>query len=164
MAFAILAWADCIFSLQGNSQDLHTGSGIRRHASCYYLLNETQESIKKDEIMVLSYSMRVDWTPIIIGGIVLLVLLYFLIFPLLIAKAARKRGRSGFFWFLVALFISPLLAILILILLGDTDSKRREKIVSEELLRNRLRDTSTQTCSNQENHRLQQLLQQTRHS
>jgi hypothetical protein len=33
MAFAVLAWAYCIFSLQGNSQDLYTGSGIRRHAS-----------------------------------------------------------------------------------------------------------------------------------
>jgi hypothetical protein len=33
MVFAILAWADCIFSLQGNSQDLFAGSGIRRHAS-----------------------------------------------------------------------------------------------------------------------------------
>ena len=34
MAFAVLAWANCIFSLQGYSQDLFTGSGMRRHASC----------------------------------------------------------------------------------------------------------------------------------
>ena len=33
MAFAVIAWANCIFSLQGNSQDLFAGSGIRRHAS-----------------------------------------------------------------------------------------------------------------------------------
>lgn len=84
-------------------------------------------------------------------------------FPLLIAKAARKRGRSGFFWFLIALFISPLLAMLFLLLLGDTDAKRREKIVSEERLRNSIRSTPTQTSSGQENQRLQHLLQQTRH-
>jgi len=38
MAFAVLAWAYCIFSLQGNSQDLYTGSGIQRHASCLLLI------------------------------------------------------------------------------------------------------------------------------
>ncbi len=31
--FRVLAWAYCIFLFPGNSQDLHTGSGIRRHAS-----------------------------------------------------------------------------------------------------------------------------------
>ncbi len=48
MAFAILAWADCIFSLQGNSQDLHTGSGIRRHASIIINARRgTEERYKK---------------------------------------------------------------------------------------------------------------------
>lgn len=44
MAFAVLAWAYCIFSLQGNSQDLYTGSGIQRHASFILLLNGVRES------------------------------------------------------------------------------------------------------------------------
>ena len=46
MAFAVIAWAYCIFSLQGNSQDLFAGSGIRRHAS--FIINAQRGAGEQD--------------------------------------------------------------------------------------------------------------------
>lgn len=118
----------------------------------------------KMNLLSYGWQWHIDWTPIIIGAIILLVILYFLIFPLLIGKAAKRHGRSSAFWFLVALLISPLLAILILLLLGDTDAKRREKIINEELLRNSLRSSPNPQPSSVDNQQLQQLLRQTHRS
>jgi hypothetical protein len=50
MAFAVLAWAYCIFSLQGNSQDLYTGSGMQRHASFIVAQRGAEEHEKKEKM------------------------------------------------------------------------------------------------------------------
>ena len=107
---------------------------------------------------------HIDWAPIIVIVIIILALAYFLMFPLLIAKAAKNKGRSGFLWFVFSLFISPLLAILLLLVLGDTDARRREKAVEAERIRNRMQSIATSNSSQSENRRLQQLLEQSRHS
>ena len=44
---------------------------------------------------------------------------FWLIFAILVGMLAGKRGRSGFGWFLVAAVISPLLAVLLLLVLAD---------------------------------------------
>lgn len=50
----------------------------------------------------------------------LLVLAFFFgIVIFLPASIARTRGRSAVLWVLVSLFLSPLLAILLLLVLGD---------------------------------------------
>ena len=41
----------------------------------------------------------------------------YILFAIIIGIAARGRGRSGIAWFLIALVISPLLALLLLVLL-----------------------------------------------
>ena len=51
------------------------------------------------------------------------------------ASVARKRGRSGLGWFLLACIISPYISLIILACIGDTEEKKREKIYEEELLR-----------------------------
>jgi len=69
-------------------------------------------------------------------GIVLFLLvasiIVYLWLHVLVAEAAKKRGRSGGGWVVLALFISPLGAWIILLCLGDTDEKRRQKIIEEE--------------------------------
>lgn len=54
---------------------------------------------------------------------ILLTLLFFAFFfgfcIFLPASMARTRGRSAVLWVLVSLFLSPLLAILLLLVLGD---------------------------------------------
>jgi uncharacterized membrane protein len=73
--------------------------------------------------------------------IFVLLLLSFIVIPI-----ARKRGRSGFGWFLLSLIISPIVTMIILFVLGDTEEKRREKrkesIEEEERFRKEIRDRS----------------------
>ena len=121
----------------------------------------------KDKMMLIlnsGWHWQVDWKPIIIFLIVLAIVAYVLAFPLLIATAAKKRGRSGFLWFVFSLVVSPILAILILLALGDTDEKRREKLMYEELLRCNVRTyhsvNNANNHTNSENERLRMLLEQ----
>lgn len=59
------------------------------------------------------------------------------------ASAARKRGRSGIGWFLLACVISPYIALIILACIGDTDERKRDKIYEEELLRKQIRQSES---------------------
>lgn len=67
------------------------------------------------------------------------------------AKMANKRGRSGLFWFLFSLIISPFLSMLFLYFLGETDDKRKERIIEEERLRNLYRNPNFENKKNSEN-------------
>lgn len=80
-----------------------------------------------------------DWQSFLfaIFGIVIAVLIISLyVVPV---KMANKRGRSGVLWFLFSLLISPILSMIFLALLGETDDKRRTRIIEEEELRMRYR-------------------------
>ena len=46
------------------------------------------------------------------------------IFILLPARMAEARGRSSFGWVLISIFFSPILACLLLWLLGDSPDRR----------------------------------------
>lgn len=63
------------------------------------------------------------------------------------ASAARKRGRSGIGWFLLACVISPYLSLIILACLGETEEKKRERIFEEELLRKQIRRSESSTMN-----------------
>lgn len=45
------------------------------------------------------------------------IFLVWVVFAVIVAIAASGRGRSGFGWFLLAVFISPLLAFILLLVL-----------------------------------------------
>ena len=73
----------------------------------------------------------------------------FLFFPLitavgyvllcvLVGLLASKRGRSSLGWFLIAFFFSPLIAALLVALLGETDAQRHARIIEEETIRRSL--------------------------
>ena len=55
---------------------------------------------------------------------------------------ARKKGRSWFGWFIIACFISPYLAMILFACLGDTDKKRREKLIEAEEIRQQVTNGS----------------------
>lgn len=60
---------------------------------------------------------------ILVGLVALYVAVW--IFILLPAGMATSRGRSAFGWVLVNLLISPILACLLLLMLGQSSAKRR---------------------------------------
>lgn len=49
-----------------------------------------------------------------------------------IAVIASEKGRSGFLWFVISVFFSPFVTMFLLLLVGDTKDKRREKFIEEE--------------------------------
>ncbi len=67
--------------------------------------------------------------------IILALTIAFLLICYLITTMANKQGRNVFVWLLLSLFVSPILVILCLALLGDTEERRREKVLEEERLR-----------------------------
>ncbi|MBP1673383.1 MAG: hypothetical protein H6Q25_1198 [Bacteroidetes bacterium] len=53
----------------------------------------------------------------------------------IIAIIASDKGRSGFLWFIISVFLSPLFTMLLLLLVGETREKRKEIIFEEEEFR-----------------------------
>ena len=52
---------------------------------------------------------------------------------------AKDRGRDGCGWVALSLIISPIIVIIILFALGETNERRINRIVEEEELRERIR-------------------------
>lgn len=59
-------------------------------------------------------------------GFIIYVALCFVVYAV-----ANSKGRSGCGWFFLSLLISPLIAIIIVAIIGDTDEKRRETLQSD---------------------------------
>ena len=59
--------------------------------------------------------------------LVVLVIIIWLVIPLLIAKAAKERGRSFAGFFLLSVLFSPLIGGLILLLLGKNEEEIKRK-------------------------------------
>lgn len=64
-----------------------------------------------------------------------LVLIAFIALCMIPMSMAKKRGRSQFGWFLFSFLLSPILGVIILACLGETEEKRRRRIWEEEELR-----------------------------
>ena len=106
--------------------------------------------------------------------LIVLIILYLLAFPWMIAHVAQEQGRwmiahvaqeqgrNGVSWFFLSLLFSPFFIILVLIALGDTNNKRNQRAIEDELARNSVH--SKHTSKPPDNGSLQQLLEQSRHS
>lgn len=70
-------------------------------------------------------------------GIVLLSLLLLALIPGLIAS---KKGRSFIGWYIFSVLLSPLIGLIVVLCLGESDEKRRERIIEEEKIRNSVRN------------------------
>jgi len=71
--------------------------------------------------------------------IVLILLVYI---PLMfgVYHLAKRYGKNADGWTIGSLFISPIVCIIILWCLGETRESWEERIISEELLRKKIRD------------------------
>lgn len=68
-------------------------------------------------------------------AVVVLVLVAFIALCMVPVSMAKKRGRSKLGWFLFSFFLSPLLGMIFLACLGETEERRRERLLEEEELR-----------------------------
>ena len=82
------------------------------------------------------------WGGLFIGIAVLTVSIIIIALFVITVNMANKRGRSALGWFLTALFTSPFLAMFFLVLLGETNQKRIDRIIEEEELKNRFLSNS----------------------
>jgi hypothetical protein len=71
-------------------------------------------------------------------------LIFWIGFSLVIGSIADRWGRSSAGWFFLALLISPLLAIIVLLIAGKTLEKKAEETVLVEHLIDRMRQRSEQ--------------------
>ena len=67
----------------------------------------------------------------------MVVFFLWVVFSFLVLAVASSKGRSGCAWFFISLIISPLIAIIILACMGDSDEKKEKEIkqfvkISEE--------------------------------
>jgi hypothetical protein len=70
-----------------------------------------------------------------------LIFLICIIAPLwfIVPFMAHAKGRSDAGWLMLSLIISPILCIILLAILGDTNSKRHEKLLEDEQMRTLIR-------------------------
>jgi hypothetical protein len=59
----------------------------------------------------------------------LAIFFFWIVATVVVAIIARSRGRSGFAWFLLALFFSPLLMLVLVLALGH---RRREPVAQQQ--------------------------------
>ncbi len=84
-----------------------------------------------------------DWKMFSFSIFVLAIVAIIIFISAIVVKMANKRGRSGFGWFLLSLIISPFLCMLFLLALGETEEKRKNRIIEEEELRARYRNLNS---------------------
>lgn len=51
-----------------------------------------------------------------------------------VSEMASKNGRSVFYWVVFSLFITPIISIVLLFCIGETDAKRRERLLKDDEL------------------------------
>lgn len=90
-----------------------------------------------------------EWKMLLIAIVAIAVIALLILLIAIPVKMASKRGRSGFGWFIFCLFFSPFLAMLLLAVLGETDKKRRERIIEEEKLRNQYREPAVKNSTHE---------------
>jgi len=85
-----------------------------------------------------------DWKMFSVSMFLLAIIVFFVLLSIIVVKMANKRGRSAFGWFFFSLLISPFLGMIFLALLGETEQRRRDRIIEEEELRLRYRNLNRQ--------------------
>ena len=55
-------------------------------------------------------------------------------------ETAKSRGRNAGWWTFIAIFVTPLICLAFISVLGETEEKREERLVAEELLKIKIRN------------------------
>ena len=66
--------------------------------------------------------------------IIVVIIAFYIGMSFVIASMARKRGRDVFGWVFLSLFISPFLTMILLLCLGETEEKWKEKLEEEAFI------------------------------
>ena len=74
------------------------------------------------------------------GDILLWALIVYTPFMIAVYFLAKRYGRPTVNWLIISLFISPVVCLIILLSLGESDEKKRERIREEELYRKSIRE------------------------
>lgn len=69
------------------------------------------------------------------------VVLYLFVLPMGVAYVAKDKGRSNVLWYMLSIVMTPLFALLMLIALGDSGMKHRQRIISDEKIRMEVRES-----------------------
>lgn len=70
------------------------------------------------------------------------ILAFLLILLIYVYEMAVNRGRSTFYWILFSLVLTPILSMILLACIGETEDKRRERLFADsEYLRMMRNDT-----------------------
>jgi hypothetical protein len=119
------------------------------------MLNGARESEKKQTTMVLldiysdsAVGMTAGLMAFFIIILVFVGLAYLVAIPICVANIAQKQGRSAIGWFFLSILINPFFALLVLIALGDTDTKRLERAMDEERARDSVRKHAVNSQQN----------------
>jgi len=76
------------------------------------------------------------------GWIVIIIIVFIWLLPcFFVGHLAKKRGRSDWFWYIFSFIFTPILGVILVLLLGDTEKKRRQKILEDEELRRSYRNS-----------------------
>ena len=69
-----------------------------------------------------------------------MVIILFLLFALIPGIIASKKGRSFIGWYIFSILLSPLIGLIVILCLGESDEKRKERIIEEEKIRTSVRN------------------------
>ena len=152
-----LAWAAISTYCAKVSYDLRLQCGIQYHAS---FMHKSLLGTEKAKKLCPTQNRELKmywWSSYLILFLILIGISYIFIMPFLVAAIANNKGRDGVLWFFLSLILNPLFSILILIGFGDTDEKRKQRIIEEEKLRisisNRYKsDNNTNTTPRESDH------------
>ena len=99
---------------------------------------KTASKSRQKKIIMNGTQMGVLFWIVILLGIVFLGILP----PILVARAAKNKGRSGCLWFLLAATpgIGPLLAGFFLLILGDSKHKLEKDIIKQEQIKEKYQE------------------------
>jgi hypothetical protein len=80
-----------------------------------------------------------------------------IIFSLVVSSTAKRKGRDAIGYFFLSLFLSPLFAMLVLLISGDSDKKRIAKLKEDELIKKRMSVNEPSVETNFSNNKLENL-------
>jgi len=70
------------------------------------------------------------------------IIIVWLISCYLISLLAKKKGRDAIGFFILSILISPLLTLIVLLIAGDSDEKRQEKVIEQEIIKTKISASS----------------------
>jgi len=71
--------------------------------------------------------------------VVILIFIFYIVPAWFVAELAKKKGRNFLFWYLFALLLTPIGGLILILILGETNERRWEKIREDEEIRKSVR-------------------------